>query len=106
MSRKPSQLCLVASHTWDTLGAVAAGCEAALIKRVGNDVLGVGPQPQIVGNEPQRRRRPAHRPMRGTGLIRHKFEIRNLRIALLPPELSRWMGSLQAGATEPLGLWR
>jgi hypothetical protein len=44
--------------------------------------------------------------MRGTGLIRHKFEIRNLRIALLPPELSRLMGSLQAAATEPLGLWR
>jgi hypothetical protein len=33
----------------DTLGAVAAGWEAALIKRVGNDVLVVGPQPQIVG---------------------------------------------------------
>src|SRR6267143_5705293 len=47
----PSQLCLVACHTWDTLGAVAAGWEAALIKRVGNDVLGVGPQPQIVGND-------------------------------------------------------
>jgi 2-haloacid dehalogenase len=48
---KPSQLCLVACHTWDTLGAVAAGWEAALIKRVGNDLLGVGPQPQIVGND-------------------------------------------------------
>jgi 2-haloacid dehalogenase len=47
----PSQLCLIACHTWDTLGAVAAGWEAALIKRVGNDVLGVGPQPQIVGND-------------------------------------------------------
>jgi 2-haloacid dehalogenase len=47
----PSQLCLVACHTWDTLGAVAAGWGAALIKRVGNDVLGVGPQPQIVGND-------------------------------------------------------
>jgi 2-haloacid dehalogenase len=47
---EPSQLCLVACHTWDTLGAVAAGWGAALIKRVGNDVLGVGPQPQIVGN--------------------------------------------------------
>jgi len=46
---KPSQLCLIACHTWDTLGAVAAGWEAALVKRVGNDVLGVGPQPQIVG---------------------------------------------------------
>jgi 2-haloacid dehalogenase len=48
---KLSQLCLIACHTWDTLGAVAAGWEAALIKRVGNDVLGVGPQPQIVGND-------------------------------------------------------
>jgi 2-haloacid dehalogenase len=48
---EPSRLCLIACHTWDTLGAVAAGWEAALIKRVGNDVLGVGPQPQIVGND-------------------------------------------------------
>jgi 2-haloacid dehalogenase len=47
----PSQFCLIACHTWDTLGAVAAGWEAALIKRVGNDVLGVGPQPNIVGND-------------------------------------------------------
>lgn len=47
----PSQLCLVACHTWDTLGAVAAGWEAALIRRVGNDVLAVGPQPHIVGND-------------------------------------------------------
>jgi 2-haloacid dehalogenase len=48
---KPSQLCLIACHTWDTLGAVAAGWEGALIKRVGNDVLGVGPQPNVVGND-------------------------------------------------------
>jgi 2-haloacid dehalogenase len=48
---EPSQLCLIACHTWDTLGAVAAGWEAALIKRVGNDVLEVGPQPQIIGND-------------------------------------------------------
>jgi len=48
---EPSQLCLVACHTWDTLGAVAAGWKAALIKRAGNDILGVGPQPQIVGND-------------------------------------------------------
>src|SRR6201987_2525827 len=47
----PSHLCLIPCHTWDTLGAVAAGWEAALIRRVGNDVLGVGPQPQIVGND-------------------------------------------------------
>jgi 2-haloacid dehalogenase len=48
---KPSGLCMIACHTWDTLGAVAAGWEAALIKRVGNDLLAVGPQPQIVGND-------------------------------------------------------
>jgi 2-haloacid dehalogenase len=48
---EPSQLFLIACHTWDTLGAVAAGWGAALIKRVGNDVLSVGPQPQIVGND-------------------------------------------------------
>jgi 2-haloacid dehalogenase len=48
---KPSQLCLIACHTWDTLGAVAAGWQGALIKRVGNDVLGVGPQPHFVGND-------------------------------------------------------
>ena len=47
----PSQLCLIACHTWDTLGAVAAGWEAALIKRVGNDLLGVGPQPRFVGRD-------------------------------------------------------
>lgn len=47
----PSQLCLVACHTWDTLGAVAAGWEAALIRRIGNDLLDIGPQPQIVGDD-------------------------------------------------------
>jgi 2-haloacid dehalogenase len=48
---KPSELCMIACHTWDTLGAVAAGWDAALIKRPGNDLLGVGPQPSIVGND-------------------------------------------------------
>jgi 2-haloacid dehalogenase len=51
LAAEPSRFCLIACHTWDTLGAVAAGWEAALIKRVGNDVLGVGPQPQIVGDD-------------------------------------------------------
>jgi 2-haloacid dehalogenase len=51
LDAKPSQFCLIACHTWDTLGAVAAGWQAALIKRVGNDVLGVGPQPHIVGDD-------------------------------------------------------
>ena len=51
LDAKPSDFCLIACHTWDTLGAVAAGWEAALIKRPWNDVLGVGPQPQIVGKD-------------------------------------------------------
>src|SRR6516165_6172679 len=51
LSAKPSDFCLIACHTWDTLGAVAAGWEAALIRRLGNDVLGVGPQPNIVGDD-------------------------------------------------------
>ena len=51
LGASPPQMCLIASHTWDTLGAVAAGWQAALIKRVGNDVLDVGPQPQFVGRD-------------------------------------------------------
>jgi 2-haloacid dehalogenase len=51
LGAEPAQLCLVACHAWDTLGAVAAGWEAALVKRIGNDVLEVGPQPQIVGDD-------------------------------------------------------
>jgi|SRR6185437_8455447 2-haloacid dehalogenase len=47
----PSRFCLIACHTWDTLGAVAAGWQGALIKRTGNDVLGVGPQPHFVGRD-------------------------------------------------------
>jgi 2-haloacid dehalogenase len=37
LGAEPSQFCPIACHTWDTLGAVAAGWEAALIRRVGND---------------------------------------------------------------------
>src|SRR6201992_3449275 len=48
---QPSDFSLIACHTWDTLGAVAAGWEAALIRRPGNDVLGVGPQPPVVGRD-------------------------------------------------------
>jgi 2-haloacid dehalogenase len=45
-----SELCMIASHPWDLIGARAAGCSAALIQRVG-----IGPlimpglkQPQII----------------------------------------------------------
>jgi 2-haloacid dehalogenase len=41
--------CMIACHTWDTLGAVAAGWEAALVLRPGNAPLMVGPQAQITG---------------------------------------------------------
>ncbi len=51
LDAKPADFCLIACHTWDTLGAVAAGWEAALIKRPWNDLLGVGPQPQIVDKD-------------------------------------------------------
>jgi 2-haloacid dehalogenase len=51
LGTRPSEMCLIACHTWDTLGAVAAGWSAALIKRPGNDLLGVGPQPDFVGND-------------------------------------------------------
>jgi 2-haloacid dehalogenase len=51
LGETPGHMCLIASHTWDTLGAVAAGWQAALILRPGNDVLSVGPQPTYVGGD-------------------------------------------------------
>jgi 2-haloacid dehalogenase len=47
----PGAICLVASHVWDTLGAVAAGWQAGLILRDGNAPLGVGPQPNYIGDD-------------------------------------------------------
>ena len=47
----PGDICLVACHTWDTLGAVAAGWQAGLILRTGNAPLDVGPQPDYVGDD-------------------------------------------------------
>jgi 2-haloacid dehalogenase len=44
----PSQLCLVACHSWDTLGAVAAGWHGALLRRRGNAPLDVGGQPCVI----------------------------------------------------------
>lgn len=39
MAVEPAQLCLVACHLWDTVGAQAAGCRAALVARPGNAML-------------------------------------------------------------------
>jgi 2-haloacid dehalogenase len=48
---EPGGICLVASHVWDTIGAVAAAWQAALILREGNAPLGVGPQPDYIGED-------------------------------------------------------
>jgi 2-haloacid dehalogenase len=53
MEAKPSELLLIASHTWDTIGAAAAGWHTALIKRPQNDRLSVGPQPEFAGSDLQ-----------------------------------------------------
>ncbi|HTU97379.1 MAG TPA: haloacid dehalogenase type II [Solirubrobacteraceae bacterium] len=47
----PSDICLIACHTWDTLGARAAGWQVALILRPGNAPLEVGPQPDYIGDD-------------------------------------------------------
>jgi 2-haloacid dehalogenase len=47
----PGDICLVASHVWDTLGALSAGWQAALILRAGNAPLDVGPQPNYIGKD-------------------------------------------------------
>jgi 2-haloacid dehalogenase len=47
----PADVCLIACHVWDTIGAKAAGWRAALILREGNAPLDVGPQPDHVGSD-------------------------------------------------------
>jgi 2-haloacid dehalogenase len=47
----PGGICLTACHVWDTIGAQAAGWQAALILREGNAPLGVGPQPDYIGKD-------------------------------------------------------
>ena len=44
-------ICLIASHVWDTIGAGAAGWQAGLILREGNAPLAVGPQPDYIGKD-------------------------------------------------------
>ena len=45
----PGDVCLVACHVWDTIGALAAGWQAGLILRTDNAPLPVGPQPTYAG---------------------------------------------------------
>jgi 2-haloacid dehalogenase len=46
----PADICLIACHVWDTIGAQAAGWQAGLILRAGNAPLTVGPQPDYIGS--------------------------------------------------------
>jgi 2-haloacid dehalogenase len=47
---EPAELCLIAAHTWDTLGAQSVGFAAGLVTRTGNAPLPMEglPQPQAV----------------------------------------------------------
>jgi 2-haloacid dehalogenase len=47
----PGNICLVAAHVWDTIGAQSAGWQAGLILREGNAPLDVGPQPDYTGKD-------------------------------------------------------
>jgi len=47
----PGDICLIACHVWDTMGALSAGWQAGLILREGNAPLGVGPQPGYAGKD-------------------------------------------------------
>jgi 2-haloacid dehalogenase len=47
----PGDMCLIASHVWDTLGALSVGWQAGLILREGNAPLDVGPQPDYIGQD-------------------------------------------------------
>jgi 2-haloacid dehalogenase len=42
---------LVAAHSWDISGALAAGCQAAFVARPGMVLSPLGTQPSIVGND-------------------------------------------------------
>jgi 2-haloacid dehalogenase len=49
----PAAACMIAAHTWDTLGAQSAGWSAALVTRSVNAVLDAPdvPKPEIVGTD-------------------------------------------------------
>jgi len=46
-------LCLVACHLWDTIGAQAAGCQGAFLTRPNNNLIAAGnvPQPHYVSDD-------------------------------------------------------
>ncbi|REE58952.1 2-haloalkanoic acid dehalogenase type II [Streptomyces sp. 3212.3] len=50
----PADICLVACHVWNTIGATAAGWQTAPILRESNAPLDVGPQPDLIGQPSMR----------------------------------------------------
>ena len=46
-----SEVRLVAAHSWDVSGALAAGCSAAFVARPGMVLSPLGPRPDIVGSD-------------------------------------------------------
>ena len=44
-----SEVRLVAAHSWDVSGALAAGCRAAFVARPGMVLSPIGAQPDITG---------------------------------------------------------
>jgi 2-haloacid dehalogenase len=48
---QPDEICLIACHVWDTIGAQSTGWQAGLILREGNAPLDVGPQPDYIGTD-------------------------------------------------------
>jgi 2-haloacid dehalogenase len=51
LDAEPGDICLIACHVWDTIGALSAGWQAGLILREGNAPLDVGPQPNYIGDD-------------------------------------------------------
>ena len=45
---KPADVRLVAAHSWDITGALAAGCQAAFVARPGMVLSPLGAQPDII----------------------------------------------------------
>jgi 2-haloacid dehalogenase len=46
-----SETCLIAAHSWDISGALAAGCSAAFVARPGAVLSPIGAQPGIIGKD-------------------------------------------------------
>lgn len=60
LGTSPSDMCMIACHTWDTIGSQSVGWEAGLIKRVDNDVPGYRRTARVRGKGSQRRCQPDH----------------------------------------------